>query len=142
MIVATVKSGIDLDEMSRTYPRLYERARLLFYWSYFYMGHSLDKARTMAFMQSALYELVIVWNSRSDKHNAFKVGFTSNKFLLVSVITGMALSFSLVNVPFLASMFRLVTLSLHEWLIVLAVASSGLLLMPEYLHNRKILYWR
>ena len=114
----------------------------LFSWSYFYMGHTLNKARTLAFMQATFRELVIVWNCRSDKHNAFKVGFTSNKFLLVSVLAGMALSFSLVNIPFFAAMFHLVQLSLYEWLLVLGIASSGLLLMPEYLHNKKVLYWR
>lgn len=114
----------------------------LFSWSYFYMGHTLNKARTLAFMQATFRELVIVWNCRSDKHNAFKVGFTSNKFLLVSVLAGMALSFSLVNIPFFTAMFHLVQLSLYEWLLVLGIASSGLLLMPEYLHNKKVLYWR
>ncbi len=114
----------------------------LFYWSYFHMGHSLNKARTLAFMQATFRELMIVWNSRSDKHNAFKIGFTSNRFLLASVLGGMILSFSLVNVPFLAAMFHLAPLSPYEWLLVLGIASSGLLLMPEYLYNRKILYWR
>lgn len=41
---------------------------------------------TLAFIQAVMQELVVVWNSRSEKHNAFKVGFTSNKFLLVAVI--------------------------------------------------------
>lgn len=114
---------------------------LLFYVAYFVWGDPIEKARTMAFMEASFFELIVVWNSRSDKKNAFKVGFTSNKYLLASVLIGMALSISLVHVPVLAAMFNLVPLTLSEWLIVLAVSSAGLLLMPEYLYNRKIWKW-
>jgi Ca2+-transporting ATPase len=95
----------------------------------------------MAFMEASFFELIVVWNSRSDKKNAFKVGFTSNKYLLASVLIGMALSISLVHVPVLAAMFDLVPLSLQEWLMILGVSSFGLLLMPEYLYGRKIWNW-
>ena len=115
---------------------------LLFYIAYFVWGDPIEKARTMAFMEASFFELIVVWNSRSDRKNAFKVGFTSNKYLLASVLIGMTLSISLVHVPVLAAMFNLVPLTLHEWLIVLGVSSVGLLLMPEYLYNRKIWKWR
>jgi Ca2+-transporting ATPase len=114
---------------------------LLFYISFFIWGDPIEKARTMAFMEASFFELIVVWNSRSDKKNAFKVGFTSNKYLLASVLIGMALSISLVHVPVLAAMFDLVPLSLQEWLMILGVSSFGLLLMPEYLYGRKIWNW-
>jgi Ca2+-transporting ATPase len=115
---------------------------LLFYIAYFIWGDSIQKARTMAFMEASFFELIVVWNSRSDRKNAFKVGFTSNKYLLASVLIGMALSISLVHVPVLAAMFDLVPLTPHEWLIVLGVSAFGFLLMPEYLYDRKIWNWR
>jgi Ca2+-transporting ATPase len=114
---------------------------LLFYIAYYVWGDPIEKARTMAFMQASFSELIVVWNSRSDRKNAFKVGFTSNKYLLASVIIGIALSISIVHVPILAAMFNLVPLTLSEWLIIFTVSSARLLLMPEYLYNRKIWKW-
>jgi len=46
----------------------------------------VPKAQTMAFMQTAFFELIIVWNCRSEKHSVFKTKPWSNRFLVVSVI--------------------------------------------------------
>ncbi|MFB0514058.1 MAG: cation-translocating P-type ATPase, partial [Candidatus Bathyarchaeia archaeon] len=59
---------------------------VLFYIAFYIWGRPLGEARAMAFVQATLQELVIVWNCRSERDNAFKVGFTSNKFLLLAVI--------------------------------------------------------
>jgi Ca2+-transporting ATPase len=101
----------------------------------------LNKAQTMAFMESAMCELFIVWNCRSEKHNAFKVGFFSNKFLLASVIIGGLLTASLCYVPVLQLMFQTVPLDLFDWILILLVASSGFLILPEVLYGRKIWRW-
>jgi Ca2+-transporting ATPase len=101
----------------------------------------LNKAQTMAFIESAICELVIVWNCRSEKHNAFKVGFFSNKFLLASVIIGGLLTVSLCYVPILQYMFHTVPLNLFDWVLILSVASSGFLLVPEVLYGRKVWRW-
>jgi Ca2+-transporting ATPase len=102
----------------------------------------LNKAQTMAFMESALCELVIVWNCRSEKHNAFKVGFFSNKFLLASVIIGGLLTIALCYVPIFQSMFHTVPLNLFDWILILSVASSGFLMLPEVFYGRKIGRWK
>ncbi|MEM4643490.1 MAG: cation transporting ATPase C-terminal domain-containing protein, partial [Candidatus Bathyarchaeia archaeon] len=59
---------------------------VLFYIAYYIWGEPLAEARTLAFVQATLQELVVVWNCRSETRNAFRVGFTSNKFLLISVL--------------------------------------------------------
>ena len=102
----------------------------------------LNKAQTMAFMESAMCELIIVWNCRSEKHNAFKVGFFSNKFLLASVIIGGLLTTSLCYVPIFQHMFHTVPLNLFDWILILSVASSGFLILPEVFYGRKILRWK
>jgi Ca2+-transporting ATPase len=101
----------------------------------------LNKAQTMAFMESAMCELFIVWNCRSEKHNAFKVGFFSNKFLLASVIVGGLLTAALCYVPILQLMFYTVPLNLFDWVLILSVASSGFLILPEIFYGRKIGRW-
>lgn len=99
---------------------------------------ALPRARTMAFVQATLRELMVVWNCRSERKNAFRVGFTSNKFLLFAVVVSMLLT---VIVPF-TGLFGTVPLSLMDWAIVIPVSLSGLLIMPEIFYNRKIWRWR
>ena len=113
----------------------------VFYISYFVWGKSLAEAQTMAFMQATVRELVIVWNCRSERHNAFKVGFLSNKFLVVAVIGAALLSVSLCYVPVFQFMFNTYPLTLTDWALVLPVSLSGFLMVPEVFYGRKILRW-
>jgi len=96
------------------------------------------RARTMAFMQATLRELMVVWNCRSERKNAFRVGFTSNKWLLFAVV---ASAIATMLVPF-TGLFGTVILSLGDWVIVLLLSFSGLLIFPEIFYDRKIWRWR
>jgi len=114
---------------------------LIFVGAYFWAGFPLEKAQTMAFMQAAVRELIIVWNCRSETKNLWEVGFLSNKYLLVAVLASITLTVSLCYVPLLQTMFGTVPLTLYEWVPVLGVALSGLLLMPKWLYGRKVWRW-
>jgi len=99
---------------------------------------ALPRARTMAFVQATLRELMVVWNCRSERKNAFRVGFTSNKFLLVAVVASALLT---ILVPYIG-LFGTAPLSLMDWAIVLPLSCSGLLLLPEIFYGRKIWRWK
>ena len=116
----------------------------LFYWQYYLLPGPLTElklaqARTMAFTRATLQELFVVWNCRSEKHNAFKVGFLSNKFLLIAVIGSAILT---ILVPFIGLFGTVVMDDPLEWALVLVTAMSGFLILPEIFYNRKILKWR
>ena len=119
----------------------YMGTTIIFMGAYFWAGLPLEKAQTMAFMQAAIRELVIVWNCRSETKNLWEVGFLSNKYLLVAVLASATLTASLCYVPLLQTMFGTVPLTLLEWIPVLGVALSGLLLMPKWLYGRKVWRW-
>jgi len=53
-------------------------------WRFRVVG-SVEKARTMVFIVTYFYQLIVVWNYRSESRNAFKVGFLTNKPLLIAV---------------------------------------------------------
>jgi Ca2+-transporting ATPase len=53
----------------------------VFWWGFGIAG-SVEKARTMVFLVTCFFELIVVWNCRSERHNAFRVGFLTNKSLL------------------------------------------------------------
>jgi len=102
----------------------------------------LTLARSMCFTQATLRELLIVWNCRSERKSAFRLSWTSNKFLLVSVLISIFGTVALLYVPFLQTMFETVPLNLQQWLLVGSVATSGLLLLPELFYEKKIFRWR
>ncbi len=116
----------------------------LFYYQYYIAPgpltpEKLAYARTMAFMRASLQELFVVWNCRSEKHNAFVTGFTSNKFLLGAVVVSMALT---VFLPYFG-VFGMVWLTdPMDWVIVFAASMTGLLILPEVFYGRKIFRWR
>jgi Ca2+-transporting ATPase len=116
----------------------------LFYWQYYLLpgpltALKLAQARTMAFTRATLQELFVVWNCRSEKRNAFRVGLRGNKYLLIAVIGSAILT---IVVPFFG-LFGTVPLDDPiEWVLVVVAAMSGLLILPEVFYNRKILKWR
>jgi Ca2+-transporting ATPase len=115
----------------------------IFYWQYYMLpgpltAVKLAQARTMAFIRATLQELFVVWNCRSEKHNAFKVGFTSNRFLLIAVIVSSVLT---VLVPF-TGLFGTIWLDEpFEWAITIGASLTGLLILPEVFYGRKIWRW-
>ena len=116
----------------------------LFVWQYYLLPGPLTplklaQARTMAFTRATLQELFVVWNCRSEKHNAFKVGFLSNKFLLIAVLGSAVLT---ILVPFFGLFGTVVMDDPLEWILVVVAAMSGLLILPEVFYNRKIFRWR
>ena len=103
----------------------------------FVFGSTLEMARTVAFMQVCIFELVVVWNCRSERHNAFKVGFFSNKFLLVAVLASFVLTVSLCYVPVFQLMFSTVPLEPYDWIWILATSSLGFAVLPEVFMRRR-----
>lgn len=116
----------------------------LFYWQYYLTpgpltAAKLSYARTMAFMRATLQELLVVWNCRSERRNAFRVGFLSNKFLLVAVIASAALT---MLVPYMGLFDTVPIADTFDWTIVIVASLSGLLILPEIFYGRKILRWQ
>jgi Ca2+-transporting ATPase len=111
---------------------------ILFYVAYYVWGRPLPEAQALAFVQATLQELIIVWNCRSERRNAFRVGFTSNKFLLVAVVFSALLT---VLIPY-TGLFETAPLDLLDWALVLPFSFSGFLILPEVFYGRKIWRWK
>ncbi|NIR86126.1 HAD-IC family P-type ATPase, partial [Candidatus Bathyarchaeota archaeon] len=109
-----------------------------FWWGFGVLG-SVEKARTMVLVVACFYELIVIWNCRSESRNAFKVGFLTNKPLLIAVIVSVFSTLAVIYVPTLTFMFQTVTLDLLDWFIVAFFASWGLFVFPEVFIKRKSL---
>ena len=86
---------------------------------------TLRYAQTMAFTTLVLFSLFNVFNSRSDTESAFS-GLFSNAWLWGAVLLSLLLQFAVTYIPFLQQAFSTVSLSLSDWLLCTAVASSVL----------------
>jgi Ca2+-transporting ATPase len=85
----------------------------------------LRYAQTMAFTTLMLFQIVNVFNARSDQHSAFAHLF-ANRWLWAAVGLSLALQVAVVYVPLLQRAFGTVGLTGRDWLFCTAVASSVL----------------
>lgn len=79
---------------------------------------SLEAGRTMAFTVLALSQLAHAFNVRSNRQSVFRVGLLSNRYLLGAVTLSALLVFAVLEVPLLASVFKVTALSAAEWKMV------------------------
>jgi Ca2+-transporting ATPase len=107
-----------------------------FWWGFGVQG-SLDKARTLVFAVACFYELVVIWNCRSETRHAFRVGFLNNKALLAAVVISVLSTLAVIYVPALQFLFQTVGLGLTDLAVVAVLSLAGFLLIPELLFKRK-----
>ena len=84
---------------------------------------SFETARTAGFTVLVLMQLFNAFNSRSMELSAFHRVF-SNRWLVGAVVLGLVLQVVVVQLPFLQTAFETTSLTLEQWGICLAMASS------------------
>lgn len=89
--------------------------------------YGIAKARTMAFALIVFFELFFAFSCRSFRHNIHKLGFFSNKFLICSLLAEASLIIFFMSYPPLQEIFELVPLAFYDWIIVLLLATTGLI---------------
>jgi Ca2+-transporting ATPase len=92
-------------------------------------GFSIPKLQTMIFTLVVFSEMFNAFNWRSDRYSIFSLGLFTNKALVYAVLTTVILQLMVIYVPFLRFAFRTVPLSLSEWGVILALASTTFISM-------------
>jgi magnesium-transporting ATPase (P-type) len=85
----------------------------------------IDEARTAAFTVLVLAQLFNVLNSRSDRESAFH-RLSDNPRLFWAIALSLGLQVLVVHLPFLNQAFSTVPLSVADWLLCAAAASTVL----------------
>ena len=112
---------------------------ICFAYGYFVL-ESYEKAITMAFLQAALLELLVIWNVRSETRSFWRLGRRNfqNRFFTIGTVASIILTVALPYIPGLSKAFHVVPLTLGEWAIVAAAASTGLwLVLPEWFNRKR-----
>jgi Ca2+-transporting ATPase len=104
---------------------------------------TLNEARTTAFVQAAMFELLVVWNCRSEKRSVWRMGRLAfkNKFFVIAEIVSIALTIGITYIPITQQLFHLVALSPTDLAYVIVVAGLGLFVLPEITMGKKLWKW-
>ena len=102
----------------------------LFYWYWKEVG--LAKAQTMVLVTIILFEMFIAFNCRSTRYSIFRLGWFSNRWLVLAVVTSVFLMALVLYVPYLAFLFHTVPLGLSDWIVALVVSCSALVSIELY----------
>jgi P-type Ca2+ transporter type 2C len=94
----------------------------LFYWELHTSG--LDQARTIAFCTIVSFQWFNALNSRSSHQSVFKIGFLSNRWLMIGLPVAVVLQLLVVYAPPMQELFHTVPLSASQWGILFGVSAS------------------
>ena len=83
--------------------------------------YGVDVGRTMAFVSLGMLELVHSFNIKSEE-SIFKTGLFENRYLIGSFFTGTLLQIIVVVIPYLANIFKLVSLNKIQWIYTIGIS--------------------
>ena len=95
-------------------------------------GMPEDQARSLLLVLFVLFENFHVFNARSEVTSAFRIPLSRNPFLVLSVIGAALVNAGAMYVPFLADVLRTGPISPTAWGVLIAIASSVLVVMEAY----------
>jgi Ca2+-transporting ATPase len=107
-------------------------------------AETLAEARTAAFVQAAFFELLVIWNCRSETRSIWRMGKSNfkNKYFIIAEAISLIATLGICYLPITAKMFGLVPLSLTDLFYVFAFGSFGLFILPELFMRRKVWRWK
>lgn len=78
----------------------------------------------MTFTTIAMFQVFNSLNVRSRTKSLFQIGLFTNPYLIVAILTSVALQVAVTVVPFLQAALDTVPLALRDWGVIILVASS------------------
>ncbi len=100
-------------------------------------GVSLEKARTVAVTTMVFFQFFQAWNSRSELESISKISPLSNPFLFYSMIAAFLAQLSIIYVPALQWVFRTEPITLGEWVNILIVSLTVIIVVELDKWNRR-----
>ena len=94
--------------------------------TYNLLPKGIVEARSIAFVSIILFELAFAFSCRSQVQTIFRLGFTSNRYLVVAVLWELALLLLIAHTPQLALLFDLYPMPIEDWIIAMLAGISGL----------------
>lgn len=103
------------------------------------LGNGWDEfaARNMLVLLMVLFENIHAFNCRSEYFSAFRVPISRNYFLIAGVIAAQGIHILALHIPFFQNVLQVQPISLGEWVFLLALASTVMIVMEIFKAVRK-----
>lgn len=101
---------------------------LAYMWALNRYPNSIEHARTITFTALITAELLRAYSSRSQKFTLFKIGFFTNKSMVIATTFAFLLMLVVLYIPFMQDIFYTFPLGLLDWEIVLTFAFIPLII--------------
>ncbi len=88
-----------------------------------YRPEGVEKARTGAFLVVAMTQIFNAFNLRSIRDSVFKIGFFSNKWVIVAFATSIILQVAAIKLPFMQTIFKFRDLPWIDILVITLLSS-------------------
>jgi len=92
-----------------------------------YIPHGMVKAWTVSLTMLTVFQWYNLFNIRSSKKSVLEQNILSNPYLIISLIGAVALHLFAIYTPFMQNILKLTTLSISEWVLVLTIGLSVIL---------------
>ncbi len=96
------------------------------------VDHDLSYARSVAFTAMAVFQIWNVFNMRSFTASIFSLGLFTNKYVLAAVVGAFGLQMTVLYQPQLRKLFSTQPIDLKEWLLILVVTGSVIVVVEAY----------
>lgn len=105
---------------------------VLWYWLIRMVGMNEAEARNDVLLLFVMLENMHVFNSRSERTSAFRVPFSRNRLLILSVLAAQGLHIACMHIPVMQKVLRVQPVSWTYWKLLLLLAASVLITMELY----------
>jgi len=96
-------------------------------WMFFNAKTTTDNliyAQTIVFTTLAFFQVFNSFNCRSRNLSVFQLGFFTNKYLFIAIVTSITLQIAAVYVPFMQNMLGTIGLRAVDWVLIILVSST------------------
>ena len=98
----------------------------VFFWAMKYTDGGIEHARTAALTTLILFQMVHVFNCRSEDVSFFKKSLISNRVLFIGVPASLAVHLVAIYLPFMQDLLSLTPLTLTSWTVATGVALTAI----------------
>jgi magnesium-transporting ATPase (P-type) len=110
---------------------------LVGFWSWLAEGRSVDEARNLLVQLFVLFEILHIGNSRSETRSLFRLSPFANPILLVGTLAAVTVHGLALYTPFFQELLDVQPLRLEEWVSLVAMAASIIVVMEGHKALRK-----
>ena len=117
---------------------LFAAVSLVYLVTWYSSGGDLVRAQTAAFVAWLLGHVLLAMNLRSEREPLVRLGFFSNRLMLLWAVAAIAFVLFATLVPFVQHLLKTTKLSGQDWLLVLIATVIG----TFWIEMRKVILWR